>query len=221
RLVFVLYAEDRGLLPRDPVWTRHYSVTGLFERLRQDAGRHHDTMDRRYGAWAQLLALFRLLHDGGGHGDLRLPARRGHLFDPDRYPFLEGRPWRSTRQAGERIDPPLISDGVAHRVLDGLLVLNGERLSYRTLDVEQIGSVYETMMGVEVLQATGPTVAVRSGKGIPVPLDLEELLAVEPDKRGAWLRERTEQTLQGNALAAVRAAMTPEDSLAALGQRVV
>src|SRR5262249_21380381 len=34
RLVFVLYAEDRGLLPRDAVWARHYSLAGLFERLR-------------------------------------------------------------------------------------------------------------------------------------------------------------------------------------------
>jgi hypothetical protein len=221
RLVFVLYAEDRGLLPRDPVWTRHYSVTGLFERLREEAGRHHDTMDRRYGAWAQLLALFRLLHDGGGHGDLRLPARRGHLFDPDRYPFLEGRPWRSARQVVERIDPPLISDGVVYRVLDGLLVLDGERLSYRTLDVEQIGSVYETMMGFDLLQATGATVPVRSGKGIPVPIDLDELVAVAPDKRAAWLRERTDQTPQGNALAGLRAAKTPEDAVVAIGSRVV
>jgi hypothetical protein len=221
RLVFVLYAEDRALLPRDPVWTRHYSVTGLFERLREDAGRHHDTMDRRYGAWAQLLALFRLLHDGGGHGELRLPARRGHLFDPDRYPFLEGRPWRSARQGGERIDPPLISDGVVHRVLDGLLVLDGERLSYRTLDVEQIGSVYETMMGFDLLQATGPTVAVRSAKGIPVPIDLDELVAVAPDKRAALLRERMDQTLQGKALAGLRTAKKPEDAIVALGARVV
>jgi hypothetical protein len=221
RLVFVLYAEDRGLLPRDPVWTRHYSVTGLFERLREDAGRHHDTMDRRYGAWAQLLALFRLLHDGGGHGDLRLPARRGHLFDPDRYPFLEGRPWRSARQGGERIDPPLISDGVVQHVLDGLLVLDGERLSYRTLDVEQIGSVYETMMGFDLLQATGPTVVVRSGRGIPVPVDLDGLLLAAPDKRATWLRGRTDQTLQGNALARLGAAKTVEDAVVALGTRVV
>jgi hypothetical protein len=35
-------------------------VLGLFERLREDAGRHTDTMDHRFGAWAQLLTLFRL-----------------------------------------------------------------------------------------------------------------------------------------------------------------
>ena len=43
------------------------------------------------GAWAQLLTLFRLIHDGGRHGGMKLLARKGYLFDPDRYPFLEGR----------------------------------------------------------------------------------------------------------------------------------
>ncbi len=48
RLVFVLYAEDRGLLSDDPVYVNHYSVTGLFDRLRSDAGRYPDTMEQCY-----------------------------------------------------------------------------------------------------------------------------------------------------------------------------
>jgi len=91
RLVFVMYAEDRDLLSSDPIYSNYYSVTGLFNRLREDAGRHPDTMNQRYGAWSQLLTLFRLIYEGGQHGDFRLPARKGYLFDPDRYPFLEGR----------------------------------------------------------------------------------------------------------------------------------
>src|SRR5262249_8416026 len=67
RLVFLLYAEDRGLMSDDEVYIKHYSVTGLFERLRADDGRYPDTMDLRYGAWAQLLALVRMVHDGGQH----------------------------------------------------------------------------------------------------------------------------------------------------------
>ena len=39
-------------------------------------------MDQRYGAWAQLLALFRLIHDGGRHGGLRLPPRKGVPLRP-------------------------------------------------------------------------------------------------------------------------------------------
>ena len=91
RLVFILYAEDRSLLSNDEVYQKYYSVTGLFERLREDAGRHTDTMDHRYGAWAQLLTLFRLIYDGGRHGGLKLPARKGYLFDPDRYPSSKAR----------------------------------------------------------------------------------------------------------------------------------
>ena len=45
RLVFILYAEDRGLLSTDSVYVNYYSVTGLFERLRADAGRFPDTMN--------------------------------------------------------------------------------------------------------------------------------------------------------------------------------
>ena len=91
RLVFILYAEDRSLLSNDEVYQKYYSVIGLFERLREDAGRYTDTMDHRFGARAQLLTLFRLIYDGGRHGGLKLLPRKGYLFDPDRYPFLEGR----------------------------------------------------------------------------------------------------------------------------------
>jgi hypothetical protein len=89
-LVFILYAEDRGLLSNDSVYVNYYAVTGLFDRLRADAGRYPDTMDLRYGAWAQLLTLFRLIYEGGSHGELRIPPRHGYLFDPRRYSFLEG-----------------------------------------------------------------------------------------------------------------------------------
>ncbi|MFI4983216.1 MAG: type IIL restriction-modification enzyme MmeI, partial [Nevskiales bacterium] len=98
RLVFLLYAEDRGLMSDDEVYVKHYSVTGLFERLRADAGRYPDTMDLRYGAWAQLLVLFSMVHDGVPHRKWGLPARHGYLFKPDSYPFLEGRPVNDQRQ---------------------------------------------------------------------------------------------------------------------------
>ena len=91
RLVFVLYAEDRNLLSSDPTFANYYSLTGLFDRLRADDGRYPDTMDQRYGAWAQFLTLFRMIYEGGSHGELRIPPRHGYLFDPDRYNFLECR----------------------------------------------------------------------------------------------------------------------------------
>ena len=95
---------------------------------------------------------------------MRLPKRHGVLFDPDRFPFLEGRAGGGARQIHERIEPPLVPDGTIYRALEKLLVLDGERISYRALDVEQIGSVYETMMGFRLETATGRSVAIKAAE---------------------------------------------------------
>ena len=79
-----------------------------------------------YGAWAQLLVLFRLIYDGAESGEMRLPERHGVLFDPDRFKFLEGRPSGGARQIDERVEPPLVPDGTVYRALEKLLVLDGE-----------------------------------------------------------------------------------------------
>ena len=209
RLVFILYAEDRGLLSNDPVYVNYYSVTGLFDRLRADAGRYPDTMDQRYGAWAQLLTLFRLIYEGGSHGGLQIPARQGYLFDPDRY--LPRRPAmadsaRATHE-GERPDPPRFRRRRLPRP-EQPLILDGERLSYRTLDVEQIGSVYEAIMGFNLEVARGRSIAIKPKKahGAPTTINLEELLAAKPADRPKWLKEQTDQALTGQALDALKKA---------------
>jgi hypothetical protein len=67
RLVVLLHAEDRGLLPGDD------TITGLASRLR---GR--PAPDENDHAWPALLARFHQVH--AAHG--------GRLFDPATYPFL-------------------------------------------------------------------------------------------------------------------------------------
>ena len=108
RLVFLLYAEERGMLSEDATFADHYSIGGLYERLREDAGLYPDTMDDRYGAWAQLLVLFRMVHDGAKSGGMRLPARRGELFSPSRFPFLEGWHGSGAPQVTQAIKAPLV-----------------------------------------------------------------------------------------------------------------
>jgi hypothetical protein len=218
RLVFLLYAEERDMLPGDATFLRSYSLAGLHERLREDAALYPDTMDQRYGAWAQLVALFRMVHDGASAPGMHLPPRRGALFDPDRFPFLEGRGRGGVRQVHECIEPPLVPDGTVYRALEKLLVLEGERISYRALDVEQIGSVYETMMGFRLETATGRTVAVRSQKkqGAPAAVDLDALLAQPVASRAKWLQDRTDRKLTDTVKKAVMAAATIEDLHAAL-----
>jgi len=218
RLVFLLYAEERDMLPEEEPFLSHYSLAGLYERLRGDAALHPDTMDQRYGAWAQLLVLFRLIHDGAEAGVMRLPRRHGVLFDPDRFPFLEGRSPGEVRQVHERVEPPLVPDGTIHRALEKLLVLDGERISYRALDVEQIGSVYETMMGFKLETATGRSVAVKAQKkqGAPTALDLEALLAEPAAKRAKWVQDRADRKLSDTVKKAVVEAASVDALHAAL-----
>ena len=221
RLIFLLYAEERDMLPQNETFLGAYSIAGLHKRLTADAALHPDTMDQRYGAYAQLLALFRMVHDGARSGTMTLTRRQGALFDPDRYRFLEGRTNQVAggRQPHQRIEAPLVSDGTVHRVLDKLLVLDGERISYRALDVEHIGSVYETMMGFRLQTAQGRSVAVKAKKhGAPTTVDLEALLAEAPGKRAKWIRDRTDRNIATNKKtnSAVRAADTLDALHAAL-----
>ncbi|HJK96173.1 MAG TPA: N-6 DNA methylase, partial [Polyangiaceae bacterium LLY-WYZ-14_1] len=138
--------------------------------------------------------LFRAVYLGVAAGaGLHMPPRRGGLFDPQVYPFLEGwgpggSPPVTEPAARAAVRVPTVDDGTIHRVLEKLLVFEGQRLSYRTLDVEQIGSVYEALMGYHVTRVSGPAVRIR---GAGVWLTAGEVLDVAPRQRPKWIKERT------------------------------
>jgi hypothetical protein len=222
RLVFVLYAEDRDLLPSRSdarareIYETSYSVRGLYAKLTEDATLNPDTMDERRGGWGGLLALFRLIHKGHKTGFVQ--ARGGKLFDPDEFPFLEG---RASKDEPARI--LAVSDGCLLRILDGLMTLKlrgaeRERLSYRTLDVEQIGSVYETVMGFTVEAATSRVLAIKAGKNnkTPVFVALDDLLAKKGKDRIKSLKEDAGRALTAAQAKPVEEAKTVEDLSVAL-----
>jgi hypothetical protein len=93
RLVFLFFAEERDLLPMtNPVYRENYAVSTLHDQLREAADRlGEEVLERRYDAFPRLLATFRAVHGGVEHDLAALPAYGGDLFDPDRFPFLEGR----------------------------------------------------------------------------------------------------------------------------------
>jgi hypothetical protein len=159
RLVFLLFAEERRLLPSDDtVYVTAYSVGQLGDQL---AVTEPQILERRTGAWHRLLAAGRAVHGGVAHEDLRLPAYGGNLFDPERFPWLEG------RRAGDpaTVRPPAVDDRTVLRLLRAVqeVVIDGERrrLSFRTLDVEQIGYVYEGLLELEVRTATTTMLSLR------------------------------------------------------------
>ena len=221
RLVFVLYAEDRDLLPvQNEFYARNLSALGLFDQLQEDHGAYPDAMNRRFGAWGRLLALFRAIFVGADHGDLKMPARRGHLFDPHAYPFLEGRrPGESSPinspEAQSAVRVPTLDDETVFRVLEKLVVFEGQRLSYRTLDVEQIGSVYEALMGYHVQRIASPAVCLRPDR---VWVTAEEAVQQSGARLEKWSRDEwglaTDQSKK--LAAALKGAKDDESVLSAL-----
>jgi len=210
RLVFLLYAEDIDLMPNEPVFEQNYKLTTLLAQLQRDAASYPDTMEQRYGAWSGICSLFRLVYVGGGPNADYLPARKGQLFDPATYRWLET-PW--------------ISDAVVLAVLSNLLIVKGERINYRALDVRQIGSVYEGIMDFAVARITGSCIGLRSKaqggkKPFTTAIDLAELLALPGAKRKAWLEEQAHTDLPAKAATALKEASSEQELVAALAPRI-
>ncbi len=216
RLVFLLSAEERGLLLLgELLYDRNYAVSTLQALLREQADLSgEEVLERRHDAWSRLLAIFRVVYGGVEHQDMRLPAYGGHLFDPDRYPFLEGRApgtsWRDTPA-----EPLAINNRTVLHLLEALQFLQVKvpgggpaerrRLSFRALDIEQIGHVYEGLLDHTARRATTPVLGLFGSiaNESEVALDtLEQLAAKGEQALIDFLEEQTGRTLNAikNAL---------------------
>lgn len=192
RLVFLLCAEERGLLLLgDERYEAHYAVSTLRMQLRAESD---EILERRWDAWSRLLAVFRAVHGGIEHENLRLPALGGSLFDPDRFPFLEGRAkgshWRT-----DAAKPLPIDNRTVLLLLESIQTFEGRTLSYRALDEEQIGYVYEGLLERTVKRTSDVTLELDATKGAQSPwVTLAELESARLDgaeRLVALLRERS------------------------------
>ncbi|PYE52973.1 type IIL restriction-modification enzyme MmeI [Deinococcus yavapaiensis] len=169
RLVVLLCAEERGLLLHgEPTWDEGYAVSTLRGQLDEAADRDGPAvLERRHDAWSRLLATFRAVYGGVEHESVRLPALGGSLFDPDRFPFLEGRA-KGTTWRGAPTEPLPIDNRTVLLLLSALQKLErgdgAQLLSYRALDVEQIGHVYEGLLERTVARTTEPTLGLEGSK---------------------------------------------------------
>jgi hypothetical protein len=179
RLVFLLAAEERGLLLLgEPRYDSFYAVSTLRMQLRADSD---EILERRRSAWSRLLAVFRAVYGGVDHPTLRLHAMGGSLFDPDRFPFLEGR-LTGTSWQRHRAEPLPIDDRTVLLLLEAIQTFEGRTLSYRALDVEQIGHVYEGLLERTVERVDDVTLELEAGASAKDPrLTLSELESAHLD----------------------------------------
>ncbi len=216
RIVFTAFAEERRLLPVDdyPLYEQQYSLGALLRDLDDVAFRDgEDALAQRATAWPRLLALFRLIYGGTSHPDLRLCGYGGELFDPDRFPFLEGRtgahPWRSELAA-----PPRIDDRVTRSLLRSLLYLGASRVHFRSLEIEQIGHVYERLLDHGVRTATEVMVSLVGRAGDEEEVTLSSLEAVLQKSEREQVTELKELTGKSEAsLSKLRSAEQPSERL--------
>ena len=205
RLVFLFAAEVRGLLPLDDLfYTEHYAVSTLRPRLRAVATEHgEEVLERRTDAWCRLLAAFRAVHGGIRHDRLTLPAYGGSLFDPDRFPFFEGRAAGTTWRTTPARPLPVNNRTVLH-LLEALQLLQvrvagggpaeARRLSFRELGIEQIGHVYEGLLDHTARRATTPVVGLAGTREREpeIALDaLERLRAAGEEPLVEFIEEET------------------------------
>jgi len=220
RLVFLFSAEERELLPlNDAFYAENYAASTLSAQLRERADQFgEEVLERRHDAWGRLLATFRAVHGGVLHDRLQLPAYGGSLFDPDRYPFLEGRP-ADTRWRYTPAKPLPINNRVVLHLLEALQFLRikvrgagaeRRRLSFRALDIEQIGHVYEGLLDHTARRAASVVLGL-DGKNEPeLPLATLEAKAVEgAEKLAEFLTEETGKSAK--AVAKALAAPVPDE----------
>jgi type I restriction-modification system DNA methylase subunit len=174
RIVFLLFAEERNLLPQGQLFTMGYGITGeldaLSERSREETS---EALDATHLTWYRLLSTSQALYSGATFEDMRLPSYGGSLFDPARFPFLLDRQPRGTLAV-------TVSDRVMLEVLRAVQIaqLKGQparRISFRDIDVEQIGYIYEGLLGYSCADVDEITVGLTGSAGSEPELTLNDL----------------------------------------------
>nr|WP_261574791.1 DNA methyltransferase [Frankia gtarii] len=186
RVVFLLFAEERGLLPQTQLFTGGYGISDELDTLDQRArDESAEALDRTHLTWHRLLATSRALYRGASFEDIRIPSYGGSLFDPDRFRFLTTLDAHGTLAI-------VVSDRVMLEVLRAaqMAELRGEparRISFRDIDVEQIGYIYEGLLGYSCTNVDEVLVGLigKKGEEPEIPLSLLEGFAAKHPKPDA------------------------------------
>lgn len=215
RVVFLLFAEERGLLPTGELFEQGYGISRELARLvARENEESEEALDATSLTWHRLLATSAALYSGASFESMRMPAYGGSLFDPARFPFLTA----INEQGALTI---AVTDRVMLHVLRSvqMAVLKGgeaRQISFRDIDVEQIGYIYEGLLGYTCTIVDEVYVGLlgKTGEEPEIPLlTLEALANVNPDpkKLAAAIREwvgQDQPSATPSSAAAMAKAMT-------------
>ena len=195
RVVFLLFAEERGLLPTGELFEQGYGIAGELDRLQaRETQESEEALDSTFLAWHRLLATSQAVYRGATFESMRMPAYGGSLFDPTRFAFL-------TDITDQGMLALTVSDRVMLHVLRSVqqaMLRGGEarRISFRDIDVEQIGYIYEGLLGYTAVTVDETYLGLRgaTGEEPEIPLSaLEDLAKKHPASKSlaaailAWI----------------------------------
>jgi len=189
RMIVILFAEARDLLPHrsSPVYRENYSLTRLLEQL-EDANSTlgEESLNHTNQAWARILSLFDLIHDGSHHEAVSIHAYGGELFRPGDEDSSDK---VLSALAAFEDQKAALTDSMVLEVLRKLrrskmkANINGKStwvattVDYSTMDTEFIGMVYEGLLDYELRRVhkdDGAMVTLRIGQEPMLPLSLLE-----------------------------------------------
>jgi uncharacterized protein Yka (UPF0111/DUF47 family) len=156
RLLFLLYAESRGLLPLDTPGYYDHSLTRLARRAKEEIASGRTLSERHTDFWNDLDALFRTIDEGDPAFDV--PAYNGGLFrrDHDANTFLD------THEIGQRYVARALVNLTA---VDPETDPTGPSVDYTSFDVRQLGSIYEGLLEHRLVVTDDDTLDLRTDDG--------------------------------------------------------
>ena len=157
RLLFILYAEYRGLLPLDynKLYSESYSLDAFKKEISDRLDKNEPIATSTFGDWNKLKELFEIINMG--NRELGVPPYNGGLFDPEKHNFLEK--YR-------------IGDLYVAKAVD-LVSRSKDKayIDYGSLEIRHLGSIYEGLLEYKLKIADQDLVPIKDkGKEIFVSL---------------------------------------------------
>ncbi len=154
RLLFILYAEARELLPvrENAGYRESYSLESIKKAIQKNLAARKPLLPNTATLWPQLKALFSIIDEGSP--PLSVATFNGGLFDPQRHPFLE---------------QYAVGDQHLQQAIDKLARVDGQFVDYRDLAERHLGTIYEGLLEFHLEKVDPPdhgwTLDLKTEKG--------------------------------------------------------
>lgn len=159
RLLFILYAEHRDLLPLgvNRLYTESYSLDAFKKEVASRLDKNEPIAASTFGYWNKLKELFEIINSG--NKELGVPPYNGGLFDPEKHNFLEKH---------------RIGDLYVAKAID-LLSRSRDKayIDYGSLEIRHLGSIYEGILEYKLKIAEQDLVPIKD-KGKEIFISLAE-----------------------------------------------